>query len=87
MDATALTLARDHNLPITVFNVNTKDAIRTGRANPAILDDIKVDYYGNLTVLNQTASISVEDGRSLVISPWDKSLIPEIEKAISNSNF
>ncbi|NCV99754.1 MAG: ribosome recycling factor [Proteobacteria bacterium] len=61
--------------------------IRTGRANPAILDDIKVDYYGNLTVLNQTASISVEDGRSLVISPWDKSLIPEIEKAISNSNL
>src|SRR6056300_337657 len=61
--------------------------IRTGRANPAILDDIKVDYYGNLTVLNQTASISVEDGRSLVISPWDKSLIPEIEKAIMNSNL
>ena len=61
--------------------------IRTGRANPAILDDIKVDYYGNLTVLTQTASISVEDGRSLVISPWDKSLIPEIEKAISNSNL
>ena len=61
--------------------------IRTGRANPAILDDIKVDYYGNLTVLSQTSSISVEDGRSLVISPWDKSLIPEIEKAISNSNL
>ena len=49
--------------------------IRTGRANPAILDDIKVDYYGNPTVLNQTASISVEEGRSLVISPWDKSCL------------
>ena len=61
--------------------------IRTGRANPAILDDIKIDYYGNLSPLNQTASISVEDGRSLVISPWDKSLIPEIEKAIMNSNL
>ena len=61
--------------------------IRTGRANPAILDDIKIDYYGNLSLLNQTASISVEDGRSLVISPWDKSLIPEIEKAIMNSNL
>ena len=61
--------------------------IRTGRANPSILDDIKVDYYGNLTVLNQAASISVEEGRSLVISPWDKSLIPEIEKAIMNSNL
>ncbi len=58
--------------------------IRTGRANPSILDGIKVDYYGTSTVLNQAASISVEDGRSLVISPWDKSLIPEIEKAIMN---
>ena len=56
--------------------------IRTGRANPSILDDIKVDYYGNLTVLNQAANISVEEGRSLVISPWDKSLIPEIEKIL-----
>ena len=61
--------------------------IRTGRANPAILDDIKIDYYGNASPLNQTASISVEEGRSLVISPWDKSLIPEIEKAIMNSNL
>ena len=61
--------------------------IRTGRANPAILDDIKIDYYGNPSPLNQTASISVEEGRSLVISPWDKSLIPEIEKAIMNSNL
>ena len=61
--------------------------IRTGRANPSILDDVKVAYYGTPTVLNQAASISVEDGRSLVISPWDKSLIPEIEKAIMNSNL
>ena len=61
--------------------------IRTGRANPAILDDIKIDYYGTPTPLNQAASISVEDGRSLVISPWDKILIPEIEKAIMNSNL
>ena len=66
---------------------NAFNKIRTGRANPSILDDIKVDYYGNLTVLNQAASISVEEGRSLVISPWDKSLIPEIEKAIMNSNL
>ena len=61
--------------------------IRTGRANPSILDGVKVDYYVTPTVLNQAASISVEDGRSLVISPWDKSLIPEIEKAIMNSNL
>ena len=66
---------------------NAFNKIRTGRANPSLLDDIKIDYYGNLTVLNQAASISVEEGRSLVISPWDKSLIPEIEKAIMNSNL
>ena len=61
--------------------------IRTGRASPALLDDIKVDYYGNLTPINQTSNISVEEGRSLVISPWDKNLIPEIEKAILSSDL
>tara|TARA_B100000482_G_C12496303_1_gene254742 strand:+ start:72 stop:626 length:555 start_codon:yes stop_codon:yes gene_type:complete len=61
--------------------------IRTGRANPSILDDVKVDYYGNLTPINQTSNITVEEGRSLVISPWDKSLIPEIEKAIHSSDL
>ena len=66
---------------------NAFNKIRTGRANPAILDDIKVDYYGNLTPINQTSNISVEEGRSLVISPWDKNLIPEIEKAISSSDL
>ena len=66
---------------------NAFNKIRTGRANPAILDDIKVDYYGNLTPINQTSNITVEEGRSLVISPWDKNLIPEIEKAISSSDL
>ena len=61
--------------------------IRTGRANPSILDDVHVDYYGNQTPLNQTSNISVEEGRSLVISPWDKNLIPEIEKAILSSDL
>ena len=66
---------------------NAFNKIRTGRANPSILDDIKVDYYGNLTPINQTSNISVEEGRSLVISPWDKNLIPEIEKAIHSSDL
>ena len=61
--------------------------IRTGRANPAILDDVNVDYYGNITPINQTSNISIEEGRSIVISPWDKNLIPEIEKAILNSDL
>ena len=66
---------------------NAFNKIRTGRANPALLDDIKVDYYGNLTPINQTSNISVEEGRSIVISPWDKNLIPEIEKAILSSDL
>ena len=66
---------------------NAFNKIRTGRANPAILDDITVDYYGNPTPINQTSNISVEEGRSLVISPWDKNLIPEIEKAILSSDL
>ena len=66
---------------------NAFNKIRTGRANPAILDGINVDYYGNLTPINQTSNISVEEGRSLIISPWDKNLIPDIEKAILTSDL
>ena len=66
---------------------NAFNKIRTGRANHSILDDINVDYYGNPTPINQTSNISVEEGRSLVISPWDKNLIPEIEKAILSSDL
>ena len=61
--------------------------IRTGRANPSLLDNVTIDYYGNQTPLNQTSNISVEEGRSLVISPWDKTIIPEIEKAIISSDL
>ena len=66
---------------------NAFNKIRTGRANPSILDDVKIDYYGNMTPINQTSNITIEEGRSLVISPWDKSLLPEIEKAILNSDL
>jgi ribosome recycling factor len=59
--------------------------IRTGRANPSILDGIEVSYYGTDTPLNQVASISVEDARTLLISPWEKKLLPDIEKAILKS--
>ena len=66
---------------------NQFNKIRTGRANPSILDSVKVDYYGNQTPINQTANISVEENRTLVISPWDKTLMPEIEKAIVSSDL
>lgn len=61
--------------------------IRTGRANPSLLDGIEVDYYGNPTPLNQVASITVEDARTLAISPWEKSLIPVLEKALLKSDL
>ena len=61
--------------------------IRTGRASPNLLDGIEVPYYGTDTPLNQVASVSVEDARTLLISPWEKPLIPEIEKAILRSDL
>jgi ribosome recycling factor len=66
----------------TAFN-----KIRTGRAHPSILDGILVSYYGSDTPLNQLANVIVEEGRSLVVSPWEKPLIGEIEKAIMKSDL
>lgn len=62
-------------------------AIRAGRANPAVLDRIQVDYYGTPTPINQMAAISVQDARVLVIQPWDKSSLKSIEKAIQASDL
>ena len=61
--------------------------VRTGRANPAILDNVMVDYYGNPTPISQVANIIVEDGRALAINPWEKNLVPAIEKAILKSDL
>ena len=62
-------------------------AIRAGRANPHILDKIKVDYYGTPTPLQQVGNISVPEARILQIQPWESSLIKEIEKAVLNSDL
>jgi ribosome recycling factor len=61
--------------------------IRTGRAHPSLLDGVKVEYYGADTPLNQMANISVEDARTLSLTAWDKSVIPQIEKAIMKSGL
>jgi ribosome recycling factor len=61
--------------------------VRTGRANPAILDGVMVDYYGSDTPISQVANIIVEDGRSLAVNPWEKNMIPAIEKAIMKANL
>ena len=62
-------------------------AIRAGRANPHVLDKIKVDYYGTPTPLQQVGNISVPEARMIVIQPWEKSLIEPIEKAILTSEL
>jgi ribosome recycling factor len=61
--------------------------IRAGRAMPDMLDSIQILYYGNLTPLNQAAAITVLDARTLVIKPWEKQYLAEIEKAIINSKL
>ena len=61
--------------------------IRTGRAHPSILDSVMVSYYGTDTPLSQLANVNVEEGRSLLISPWEKQLIGDIEKAILKSDL
>lgn len=66
---------------------NEFSGIRTGRANPALLEGIKVLCYGALTPLNQVAGISVPESRLLLIQPWDKSVLGEIEKAILKSDL
>ncbi|NLW78391.1 MAG: ribosome recycling factor [Ruminococcaceae bacterium] len=62
-------------------------AIRAGRANPAVLDKVQVDYYGTPTPINQVAAVAVAEARILTISPWDPALMREIEKAILTSDI
>lgn len=63
------------------------NTLRTGRASASLFDSIKVDYYGQKTPLNQVATISIPEARLVVIQPWDKSILGEIEKAIQKSEL
>jgi ribosome recycling factor len=63
------------------------NGVRTGRASPTLLDKIRVDYYGQKTPLSQVATVSVPEARLIVIQPWDRSLIGEIEKGIQKSEL
>ena len=71
---------------ISVYEENLSE-IRAGRANPAILNKITVDYYGTATPINQMAGISVPEARLIVIQPWDMSVLKEIERAILASDI
>ncbi|MFO7448051.1 MAG: ribosome recycling factor [Ignavibacteriaceae bacterium] len=61
--------------------------VRTGKATTALLDGIKVEYYGNMTPLSQVGNVSVLDAHTLAITPWDKSVVPAVERAILEANL
>ncbi len=61
--------------------------IRAGRANPSMLEGIRVEYYGSMTPISQVSNINTPDARTLSVQPWEKSMIPELEKAILNSDL
>lgn len=61
--------------------------VRTGRASTGLLDEIKIDYYGNPSPLNQVATLAVPESRTITIQPWEAKMIPVIEKAIMNANL
>jgi len=66
---------------------NELNKIRAGKASPSMLDDIVVDYYGSPTLLSQVGSVNTPDARTIVIQPWEKSLLVPIEKAIMEANL
>ncbi len=74
------------NKTINVYSEKLAE-VRAGRANPAILNKVKIDYYGTPTPINQVAGVSVPEARLIVIQPWDMSVLKEIEKAILASDI
>ena len=66
---------------------NELKKLRTGRAHPGLLEHIRVDYYGNEVPLNQVANVALEDARTLTVSPWEKTMVQAIEKAIMKSDL
>ena len=66
---------------------NELNKIRAGKASPSMLDDVMVDYYGTPTPLSQVGSVNTPDARTIIVQPWEKSLLPLIEKAIKEANL
>jgi len=78
----------DHRMKRAVENIQQEFAkIRTGRASAALLDGVKVDYYGNNVPLNQAATVTIPEPRLIAIQPWDRNMISEIERAILKSDL
>ena len=87
MDDEILELLRDDMERVVESHQNKLKKTRTGRASAAMLDDVRVDYYGTMTPLKQVASLAIPEPRQITISPWDKGALPLIEKAILKSDL
>ncbi len=82
-----LTKTKEEVQKINTWLADEYKSISTGRATPAVLDSISIESYGSYTAIAQAASISIEDPRTLRVSPWDKTLLKPIEKAINEANL
>lgn len=88
MDVKEIKRDADHRMKKSVENIQQEFAkIRTGRASPALLDGVKVSYYGNMVPLNQASTVSIPEPRLISIQPWDRNMIAEIEKSILKSDL
>ena len=88
MDIDEILLETEEKMQKAIENLEARfTTIRAGRANPAILNKVKIDYYGTPTPINQVAGISVPEARMIMIQPWDVSILKEIEKAILASEI
>ncbi len=78
----------EHKMKASIDHLHTDlGKVRTGRASVALVEDIKIDYYGNPSPLAQTATLGVPDSKTITIAPWDTSMLPLIEKAIQGSDL
>jgi ribosome recycling factor len=87
MPKSILTDMKSHMEKTVAVLKNEFHKIRTGRASTAVLDNVKIDYYGNPTPISQVATLAIPEPRLITISPWEAKLIPVIEKAIFNANI
>jgi ribosome recycling factor len=88
MSISAIRSQLEQKMGMSIENFkNSLTRIRTGRANPALLDTVQVDYYGSMLPISQVANVSLLDARTISIQPWEKVMAPKIEKAIRESDL
>jgi ribosome recycling factor len=80
-------VTEDHMTKTLEMLAQELSGIRTGKANPGLLDSLRVSYYGNMVPVKQVANVAVPDPRTITIQPWDRAIVPEIERAIRTSEL